>query len=108
LKKGQKDDLILIDTDLEKLLQDIEDTFKNRSFEDINMILSAKQVLLDHVSESIDRQVKRIRTEESSKKNSTLYFGILVETKDLISAIMNLLELYQGFAIRIAKNKISS
>jgi len=107
LKKGQKDDLILIDADLEKLLQDIEDTFKNNSFEDISKILAAKQVLLDHVSESIDRQVKRIRTEESSKKNSTLYFGILVETRDLISAIMNLLELYQGFAIKIAKNKIN-
>jgi len=107
LKKGQKDDLIMIDSDLEKLLQEIEDTFKNRSFENIDKILAEKQVLLSHVSESIDRQVKRIRTEESSKKNSTLYFGILVETRDLISALMNLLELYRGFTVSIAKNKIN-
>lgn len=107
LKKSQKDDLILIDNDLEKLLQNIEDTFRNKDFDSINLILDAKQELLEHVSESIDRQVNRIRTEDSSKKNSILYFGILVETKDLITSIMDLLDLYQGFAIRIAKYKIN-
>ncbi len=106
LKKGQKDDLTVIDNDLEALLGDIEDTFKNRNFNNIVNILAEKQKLFEHVSESIDRQVKRIRTEESSKKNTTLYFGILVETKDLISSIMNLLELYQDFDLQVKRNKI--
>jgi hypothetical protein len=38
--------------------------------------------------------VARTRTEESSPKNTTLYFSLLLESKDLISAMMNLLELY--------------
>ncbi len=39
-------------------------------------------------------KLKRTRTEESSPKNTTLYFSILLETKDLLTATMNLLELY--------------
>ena len=46
------------------------------------------------VSQKIDRQVSRTRTEESSPKNTTLYFSILMESKDLITAMMDLLELY--------------
>ena len=38
--------------------------------------------------------MERTRTEESSPKNTTLYFSVLIETKDLLSATMNLLEEY--------------
>ena len=70
-------------------------------------ILSKKQNLFNHVSGSIEKQINRIRTEESSAKNTTLYFGILLETKDLISTIMNLLELYQEFHLNMKKANIS-
>jgi hypothetical protein len=46
------------------------------------------------VSQKIERQIARTRTEESSPKNTTLYFTILLETKDFINATMNLLDLY--------------
>ena len=106
LKKGQIDDLSIIDNDLKILLADIENIFKKREFYSIVGVISEKQELFNHVSESIDRQVKRIRTEVSSKKNTTLYFGILVETKDLITAIMNLLELYQEFDLQLKKTNV--
>ena len=38
--------------------------------------------------------MERTRTEESSPKNTTLYFSLLLETKDLLNATMNLLEEY--------------
>ena len=38
--------------------------------------------------------MERTRTEESSPKNTTLYFSVLLETKDLLNATMNLLEEY--------------
>lgn len=50
--------------------------------------------MLDSVQESIQKQVERTRTEESSPKNTILYFSILLETKDLIKANMNILNLY--------------
>jgi len=108
LKKGQIDDLNIIDSHLEVLLTDIENIFKERAFYNINRVISEKQKLFDYVSESIDRQVNRIRgKEDSSKKNTILYFGILVETKDLISTIMNLLELYQQFDLQLKKTDTS-
>lgn len=106
LNKGQKEDLNLIDSDLDKLLLDIQETFKNNQYDNISRIIAEKQELFNHVSESIDRQVTRIRTQDSSKKNTALYFGILVETKDLIAAIMNLLELYQEFEIQMKETEI--
>ena len=53
-------------------------------------------MLLD-VSASVENQVTRIRNDETSAKNTTLYFSILLETKDLIKALMNLLETYEEF-----------
>lgn len=46
------------------------------------------------MTDKIQKQVERTRTEESSPKNTTLYFSILLETKDLLNATMNLLEEY--------------
>jgi hypothetical protein len=41
-------------------------------------------------------QVDRTRTkDESSPKNTTLYFNLLLETKDMLKAAGNLLEEYQ-------------
>ena len=56
--------------------------------------LEAK-ALLDEVKESIQKQVERTRESDStSPKNTTLYFIILLETKDLIQACMDILNLY--------------
>ena len=46
------------------------------------------------VSDKIEKQVARTRTEESSPKNTTLYFSLLTETKDLVKSTLKLLELY--------------
>ena len=55
-----------------------------------------KKETFDLVSQKIQAQVARTRTEESSPKNTTLYFSLLLETKDLIEEIMNLLDLYHN------------
>jgi phosphate/sulfate permease len=97
LKKSQIKDLATINKQLNELLRNISHAFENRSFDELETILSDKRNLLDYVAGSIDKQVTRIRKEESSPKNTTLYFSILLETQDLISALMRLLELYQEF-----------
>ena len=106
LKKSQTGDLRIIDDQLSNMLKDIAVTFENRDFDNIVKIVAEKQELLDHVSDSIQKQIQRIRTEESSAKNTTLYFGNLLETKDLITAIMSLLELYQEFHISMKRAHI--
>ncbi|SDW14671.1 Phosphate transporter family protein [Lutibacter oricola] len=99
LKKGQIKDLKLINKKLQKLLDQIIVDFDKRNFTNFAYIIDDKQNLLNHVSDSIDSQISRIRTDETSPKNSTLYFGILLETKDLITALMSLLQLFQEFQI---------
>ena len=106
LKKGQIKDLKIIDDQLSTMLKEISLIFEERNFGNITKIVDEKQQLLDHVSKSIEKQIERIRTEESSPKNTTLYFGNLLETKDLIAAIMSLLELYQEFHFNMKKANV--
>ncbi|HET8830160.1 MAG TPA: hypothetical protein VFM79_12500 [Pelobium sp.] len=97
LKLNQIEDLRTIDKQLQRLLQLLEDSFKTESFYKIDLILNEKDVVLDTVSQLITKQIKRIRTTETSPKNSKLYFSLLLETNDLVKSIMNLLELFKEF-----------
>ena len=99
LKKGQLKDLKGIDNQLTELLGQVSTIFELRAFDDLEDILIDKQALLKDVSNSIEKQVTRIRQEESSPKNTTLYFSILLETQDLITALMSLLQTYEEFHI---------
>lgn len=94
LKYNQIKELKEIDQKLDVLFDEIKQAFETRSFKQVGVLLGSKQNLLDLVSQKIEKQIGRTRTEESSPKNTTLYFTILSETKDFIHATMNLLELY--------------
>ncbi|NMH89168.1 inorganic phosphate transporter [Flavivirga algicola] len=96
LKFNQIKELKQIDQDLESLFNTTKKAFDSRSFEQIGAILNNKKEVFDLVTEKIQSQVERTRTEESSPKNTTLYFGLLLETKDLLTATMNLLEEYHN------------
>jgi phosphate/sulfate permease len=97
LKFNQIRDLKSVDTQLQELFSRLEDSFKSEDFSKLDVILKDKNVFLDIVSELITRQINRIRTTETSPKNSKLYFSLLLETNDLIKSIMNLLELFKEF-----------
>ena len=95
LKVKQAEELIEINEKLVGLFGKIRDIFDSRSFEQIiPKLMEEKLALLEDVKNSIQHQVERTRTIESSPKNATLYFSFLLETKDLIKASMNILELY--------------
>ncbi|MDO6596486.1 inorganic phosphate transporter [Oceanihabitans sp. 2_MG-2023] len=96
LKFNQIKELKQVDDKLEILFNDIKEAFDSGSFEKIGAILNEKTEVYDLVKQKIQAQVARTRTEESSPKNTTLYFGLLLETKDLLNATMNLLEEYHG------------
>ncbi|WP_144803982.1 inorganic phosphate transporter [Maribacter sp. MAR_2009_72] len=96
LKYNQIKELKQIDLKLEEILNQTQDAFSNQSFEQIGNVLSQKQELFQMVSEKIQTQVARTRTEESSPKNTTLYFSLLLETKDLMTSVMNLLQQYHN------------
>jgi phosphate/sulfate permease len=96
LKKKQTEELLEINDKLLDLFARISEVFDSRSFDQIVPdILDSKKTLLEEVKVSIQKQVERTRESDStSPKNTTLYFIILLETKDLILACMNILNLY--------------
>jgi phosphate/sulfate permease len=96
LKFSQIKELKEIDDKLEILFEDTRKAFKSESFEQIGAILDERTEVYKLVKSKIKEQVKRTRTEESSPKNTTLYFSVLLETKDLIKSTMNLLEEYHN------------
>jgi len=96
LRFNQIKDLQEIDQHLEELLNEIEDIFDKKQFKRIGNVLNKKEEIFASLSNKIEKQIARTRTEESSPKNTTLYFSLLLETKDLVTALMNLMEEYHS------------
>lgn len=94
LRFNQIKDLQEIDQQLEELFNEIEDIFQKKEFPRIGNVLDKKEEIFASLSNKIEKQIARTRTEESSPKNTTLYFSLLLETKDLVTALMNLMEEY--------------
>ena len=95
LRLSQIRDLIEIDEAINDLFEEIKISFERRSFHKMEVILKNKNKLFGIVDDKIEAQISRTRTtEEGSPKNTTLYFSILQETKDLLKAIMSLIEEY--------------
>lgn len=97
LKFNQIRDLKTIDVQLQTLLNNLEESFRTEDFTKLDEILKQKNVFLEAVESLIKKQILRIRTTETSPKNSKLYFALLLETNDLIKSIMSLLELFKEF-----------
>lgn len=104
LKINQVNDLKYVDERIQDLLSQVEDILTNESYEKIDAILEHRNELNNKTDEFIKEQIERIRTTETSAKNSKLYFSILMETKDLVYAIMCLLEMYKEFNAYVKSN----
>ena len=94
LKFNQFKYLKEIDDRLNLMYNEIIEIFNSRKFERVSLILAQKQEIIDFLTDKINTQIERTRLEESSPKNTTLYFNILMETKDLVNSIMNLMDEY--------------
>ncbi len=94
LKFNQIKDLKEIESKLLDLFSKTKKEFDNHTLENIGLILSEKQELFEYVSAQIEKQIERTKDPDSSSKNSTLYFTLLLETKDLITSTFEVLDLY--------------
>ncbi|EHO14788.1 inorganic phosphate transporter [Myroides odoratimimus] len=103
LKFNQIRDLKLIDKKLQVLFDKVIILFTEEKFSEIEEILQEKDDLIATVDKLIQKQIIRIRTTETSPKNSKLYFSILFETDDLIKSTIGLLELFRDFEIDVKR-----
>lgn len=98
LRFNQIKDLKDMDQIVHDLFSKIQHIFETKSYNQIGALLNNREHLFEEVNTRIEKQVTRTRLDESSPKNTALYFSILSETKDLLGATLNLLELYDQYA----------
>lgn len=94
LTYNQIKELLEINSKCSSLYDDIKNLFSVSNFGELKSILERKQEFVDFLQDKIDIQISRTKKEESSPKNTTLYFSLLIETKEMIENTMSLLELY--------------
>jgi phosphate/sulfate permease len=94
LSTGQLLDFREVQRSLEDLLADAEAAFKSKNFVSLEKCLNKKDDLLELLSEKINKQISRTRQDEESPRNTTLYFNLLIETKNLVNDIIKLVKEY--------------
>jgi phosphate/sulfate permease len=98
LHPDQLHELRTIGSDVNVVVSQVKALFEARDFDGLSAVLEAQEALLARISDVIDAQISRTRTEESSPRNTTLFFNLALETKDLIKALMSLVEEYRNSA----------
>ncbi len=87
-------DLKEIQSNFSDLLLMIEKAFLYKEFGDLGKSIEQGDSVLDLIKSKIDSQIARTRKEAISPKNTTLCFNLLLELKDLVKAVMNLVDEY--------------
>jgi hypothetical protein len=94
LTYNQIKELLEINSKCSTFYDDIKNLFSVSNFGELKSVLERKHEFIDFLEDKIDIQISRTKKEESSPKNTTLYFSLLIETKEMIENTMSLLELY--------------
>ncbi len=97
LKQFQVDDLKVISGELNDLFEQLHEIFDEYEFRDIERLREEIKDLLEEVYEMIHDHIRYIRESEDSARNTKLYFGLLLETKNLLESTKELLKLFQGY-----------
>ncbi len=92
LKLSQIRDLKDISEWIDLLLKGSINAFEDNSLKKLEAVLNKKEVIYTTLNEKINTQIERTRRDETSPKNTTLYFNILLKSKDLITHKIELIE----------------
>ena len=94
LRFNQLKDLNEIRESFNALSNQIMQVFKDQRFETISLVISQLVQLRNNINDRIDMQIGLTRKEALSPKNTSLYFNLLLETKDLLKSVLNLIDEY--------------
>jgi len=90
-------DLKGVQRDLDEVYGHLVKAFQSQEFDSIQQLITDEGKVLEKISNLLQKQIERIRDTENSPKNSKLYFGILLETKNLTKTSIALLELFREY-----------
>ena len=94
LKFNQIKELSEISQTVKRFFEETKQIFEIQAFDKSSSVVEQKTAIDVSLKKNIDSQVLRTRNEDSSPKNTTLYFSLLIETKNLMNAIAGLVEEY--------------
>jgi phosphate/sulfate permease len=75
--------------------EEVQEVLKTKEFKALDHILAEKRKLFIQLERLISQQVEGIRKEEYGRRNSMLYFSLLLELKDLIAVAARFAKLYE-------------
>ena len=94
LKLSQVRDLQEIYELTGSVFQEAMEAFENNSVAKLENVLNNRSNIISKLDEKINAQIERTRNEETSPKNATLYFNILLKSKDLYLHKLNVMETF--------------
>ncbi len=97
LSKGQTEDLMHINDEVEAIYRQIEQMLRSGTFDEIDRVLAMRDNLFETIVAAIKSELGRINEERSNTKASLLYLTILTETKNMILQSRNLLKSQRYF-----------
>ncbi len=106
LKYNQIKGLNEVEDRLCELFEKVKIQFDDQTMENLPRIIDEKQAFLDYIGVEIEKQIKRTKEGDSSPRNNSLYFSILLECKDLVESTTTLLEHYYLESDKIKKGKM--
>ena len=94
---SQIKDLLLIEESVNKIFKEGKEAFNSiQNQKEFEEVLFEKNNSFGLIESKINTQIERTRSEETSPKNTTLYFNFLIRTKDLVTHKYELVEKYYG------------
>ena len=85
-----------LEDELDEFFTRIVKTFKTKNYIEISEIFEVKEKLVSSLELKIKSQISRTRKDESSPRNTRLYFEILNKMKTIITHYVQILELYSN------------
>jgi phosphate/sulfate permease len=104
LNQDQIDKLFGVDEALQSFLDLLSQTFNPNSYPKYKMVKTEKKRILKLVERYCEEQIKLIKSQKSGVRNSLLFFGILLETKDIVAVTARLYKLFRRYKEQAPSN----
>ena len=100
LTTDQIEELKHLQSELNKIISEVQDVIANERYENVEAIIEHQQNIFKLISDMRKKQVKRIKNEQASTKASILYFSLIHESKNLLLHMINLLKSHRDFILK--------
>ena len=88
-------------------LQNVAEVLGNGTYHIVDDILEEKRNLFLHLEKLINHQVEGVKARKYGRRNSMLYFSLLLELKDLIAVAARFVKLYSRVHQSVLKEELS-